>query len=162
MFGSGEESVVPSLRYLVIGYKGNTLKLMSMPEISYWLKETSSSAPSAFWFRLSPTLQVIALSTNLHHWIKKQCKIFSSRLPVDTKTLALTLQNYHTVQTAWSSLFMKGVADMVVCILQVFYMQKFMTVLKHPDSSCFLLNSNLPDICYISYSKGYLTLVAFL
>lgn len=52
---------------------------------------------------------------------------------------------------------MKRVAEMMLCTVQVFYMQKFMTVLKHPDSSYFLLNSDLPDVYYVSYSKGYLT-----
>lgn len=44
----------------------------------------------------------------------------------------------------------------MLCTLQVFYMQKFMTVLKHPDSSYFLLNSNLPDVYYVFYTKRYL------
>lgn len=79
--------------------QGNTLKLMSMPDISYWLRETSSSALPVFCFRLSPTLPVIAFSTKLHHRIQKQCEIFSFRLSITIKTLALTLQNCYPVQT---------------------------------------------------------------
>lgn len=52
---------------------------------------------------------------------------------------------------------MKEAAENMLFTLQVFYMQKFMTVLKHPDSSYFLLNSDLPDVYYISYAKGYLS-----
>lgn len=127
-----------------------------------WLRETSSFALSVLCFKLSPTLWVLALSTNLHHCMKKQHKIFSFRLPGDTKTLALTWQNYCTVPTAWPFVFMKGVAEMILCTLLVFYIQKFMSLLKYPNSSSFLLNSNLPDVYYDSYTKGYLTLMPFL
>lgn len=79
--------------------QGNTLKLMSMPDISYWLRETSSSELPVFCFRLSSTLPVIAFSTKLHHRIQKQHEIFSFRLSITIKTLALTLQNCYPVQT---------------------------------------------------------------
>lgn len=53
---------------------------------------------------------------------------------------------------------------MMSLTLQVFYQQKFMKVLQQPDSTYFLLSSNLPDVSYIfdTRVKSYLTLVTLL
>lgn len=104
--------------------------IVPMPDISYLLSEfILHIQPSALGQVLLCKWKMPS-STNLHHCIWKQYEIFSFTLPTDIESLQPVLRNYHKAQTEWPCVLSKGEAEMNPLMLQVFYGQKFMKVLK--------------------------------